>query len=1064
MVYDLTEFSLKDMMTCGAALRSMADGATSMEQVANRIVQFLHENLCDRRTNQPSCVLVRLFKTHPYSKLQPALQKVATAAMPDIIRKVDTKTLTLLASAGVIPEWNSRHLSQGHKTIPLPSPEIVARFPMISQLLKTFGVEVSALLAPSPEVILERRRQIYSVFHVAEARESPYVPAQRDFVIPLGIRSVLGFGGVLLSGELFAVILFSRVPIPEKTAERFRPLALNALSAVLPFDDGAVFEGAPQPSFGSERRALEFQIRTLGQILEVQEQSVSEQSERMERALRDVEKGIAERRELEQERDRFFELSLDMLCVASLDGYFRRVNRSFSRILGYSEEELVSRPFLDLIHPDDRKATTQAVEQLAHGSDVFHFENRYRCKDGSYKWLSWATPAPRPDDELLYAVARDVTEQKEAEEALQKAMRAAEEANRAKSEFVANMSHEIRTPLNGVIGMTELLLNTELKPAQREYVETIVQSADSLLLLINDILDFSKIEAGRMELSSDEFSLEETVDETMGALANRAHNKGLELACQVQAGVPDRLFGDRVRLRQILTNLVDNAIKFTEKGEVVVRVSVESLTDHDVCLRFAVADTGIGIPPEKQRRIFEAFSQADSSTTKRYGGTGLGLTISSRLTRMMGGTIWVESEVHHGSVFFCALPFPLVQTRSRPVEESLGRLEGIRVIVVDDNATNREILRGTLLCWGMRPTVVESGEAALKALRRPREEFAIALVDLFMPEVDGFTLSRQIREDPALSKIPIILLTSGGHPEEQVRSEELGIASCLRKPVRRSKLLDAIVRASGVVSLEESESLPPTVESPHRHGRLRVLLAEDGLVNQKLVIELLKQRGHSVVVTSNGREAVAAAESADFDLALMDVQMPEMDGLEATRLIRERERKTGKRIPIIAMTAHAMKGDRELCLEAGMDEYLAKPVRAKELFDVVARVVGESGGVMSEPPADSSSIDMGAALDFVRGDSKLLRELAEIALQECPSLMKGIREAVASAEAKALLSHSHRLKSTVHMFGATDAGKHAKQLEQMGMDGDLASASDVLAELEPKVDTLLAALREYLGT
>ena len=537
-----------------------------------------------------------------------------------------------------------------------------------------------------------------------------------------------------------------------------------------------------------------------------------------------------------------------------------------------------------------------------------------------------------------------IRELKTTQEELALAKEEAEKANQAKSLFLANMSHDIRTPMNGIIGMTDLCLDTELDDEQKEYLGMVKSSADSLLSLLNDILDFSKIEGDMLELEQIDFNLNNAVEDTVRSLAFLAHNKGLELACRIHRDVPVALVGDPGRLRQVIVNLAGNSLKFTEKGEVIVEVKLEAENEDDVLLHFLVRDTGIGIPREKQEKIFEAFSQADESTTRQYGGTGLGLDISSKLASMMGGKIWVESEPGEGSTFQFTAKFGLQKMPLSHRKLEMPDLKGLPVLMIDDNATNRQILEEILIGWKMAPTIVESVDVlgALEDAGRSGRPFSLVLLDAHVSEKDGFEIAVKINENPEWAAPMIMMTSSVGMRGDAEKCRKLGIAAYLTKPIKRSELFDAILTVLDIQGAEPGTKGLVTKHSIRESKtQRRILLAEDNVVNQRLAVKLLTKRGHHVTVAENGKEAVAAFIKEPFDLILMDVQMPEMDGFEATAVIREREKETGGRIPIIAMTAHAMKGDRERCLEAGMDEYVSKPIRPQAVVDAIESVIKE---------------------------------------------------------------------------------------------------------------------------
>ena len=750
----------------------------------------------------------------------------------------------------------------------------------------------------------------------------------------------------------------------------------------------------------------------------------------------------------------------DALIVVDARGCVTMANDAACTLFGCREAELISSPLARYVDGGTGWPSKSA--------EVRNERITFLARSGTRIPMSVSVAMlAGPDGEAVGSVwlAHDMRDQLRLLEEMEAARDTAVDANRIKSEFLANMSHEIRTPMNAIIGFTDLVLESALGAEQREYLGHVRQSSEALLAIINEVLDLSKIEAGKLRLDHAPFSLRQTVHAVLGGMAIRADEKKLELAVDVRSHVPDAVVGDMSRLRQVLLNLVGNAIKFTERGEVVVRVTTESdVGGEGTTLRFSVADTGIGIPVDKHRLVFQAFTQADGSMTRRYEGTGLGLAIASQLVEMMGGRIWLDSTVGEGSTFHFTARVGL-QRDALSLPSPSATLTGLRVLVVDDSATVRGIVVDMLNACGAHPVAVDGGTAGLAALREAHQAgnpFGLALVDVTMPAMDGFELARQVLDEPTLRQTRVILLTASNRPDDAARCRAMGVAGCLRKPVSTSGLLDAIQVVLGDLNDAAAADVAAGPQSTSRP--LQVLVVEDNPTNRRMLTVLLEKRGYTALAVEDGLQAIAAIQAGSFDVVLMDVQMPRMDGLTATAGIRAREKHTRTRLPIIALTAHAMNGDRERCIAAGMDAYVSKPVAAEELFRVMHAVVtGARNATSAERPSTAAPVHVEAVLRQVGGNRAALAEVIDSFRKDSARTLDTLRSALARRDGNTVESAAHRLRAALTTVVAPDAAAAALRLEEIGREGDFRSAAEAWTRLTSELERLepqLAALGE----
>lgn len=766
------------------------------------------------------------------------------------------------------------------------------------------------------------------------------------------------------------------------------------------------------------------------------------------------------------------------------EGVIKTWNQGATELYGYAPADVEGK-HAAMLFPLQRRIELDRFLQLArrgqHGRSIDSVHVHQTGKNVSVA-IS-ASPIKDADDKIVGCAlfANDVIDRVRVADAMRDALEEAERANRIKSEFLANVSHELRTPMNAIVGMTELAIEENTTPELKDYLETTRSAAESLLSLVNDILDISKLESGRFELDETEFEIRELLDNTLKVLGSRAYQKGLELACHVAPEVPQVVYGDPVRLRQVLTNLIGNAIKFTDQGEVVIDVSLDVMRGKTCILRFSVSDTGIGISDSDQKEIFQPFTQVDSSSTRSVAGTGLGLAIASHLINCLHGHLWVQSEIGVGSIFYFTAQLSVGDdSKTVPSEKETrdASLVGMRVLIADDNQTSREILSESLGTWQMEPSLAEGGEIALRMLRAASNEgepYKLAIIDALMPDMDGFKLIKEIDADPALNTEVILMITPTDRLTFAERCENAKPAAFLDKPFSQSGTYNAIAKALKLMPLVKTGADALSQSDPNY--TLRILLAEDTSANRKVVLRVLSKRGHEIKVAHNGREAVEMFRHEEFDVVLMDVQMPSMDGLQATEAIREHENFSGRRsrIPIIAMTAHAMRGDREKCIAAGMDDYLSKPIDIRELVRVVERHGGAAASEEWEPMSDEGqsngsisveqnkapAIDLSEALQRLRGDKQLLAELIEFFLEDYSGLLQDIDGALATRAWPELVRQAHSLKGLIANFESGTAWQTAAAMEQAAKNEDLETALSLQGKLRSTTECLAKSLQGF---
>ncbi|MBF0588323.1 MAG: response regulator [Magnetococcales bacterium] len=1045
-MFDFQNFTLQSMTRCGQQIEQGCAPATTLEQASTLISRFFFDHFIDRKNDEKSCVLVQCFCVQAFKTLDGVLREAAIQSMSPINIAPNAKFLTLMGTAGVEADWCFPERAEEHLATPLVDEKQVMANPMLRHLLYQLEINPKHLINPTSKQMETLSETTFNLFHIAQAQGSAYIPDQKRMIRPYGVRSLLGITNALPTGNLYLTLIYSKTPIPYRTAHLFRNIALNIKMALVPAMSARYLLDEMRESYQTRykndaRMQLETRGDTYHKLLDIFRETAIEQANRHHHMLAYAH-GIL--------------TSLEDLVLVTHRGFVESVN--LDHWLGYAKGDLMGRPLEETLREVRAIVfTPRLINKLRREGTLSAVETALLDRSGeSIPMLISASMMESGDighGERLIYVCKNISEFKSAQQELhskEAELLAAESTNRAKSEFLANMSHEIRTPMNAVIGLTDLALQHHPTPDIQDYLTKISSASRSLLRIINDILDFSKIEAGKLDLESQPFLLRETFENLADLFRAQAAEKGVELILCVAEACRFQLVGDSLRLEQILMNLIGNALKFTQNGEIEVQVESTRETASYLMLRFSVRDTGVGMTPEQVKRIFGAFSQADSSTTRKYGGAGLGLTISRRLTAMMGGDLWVESRRHQGSTFFFTARFG---RRLKPETEQLippDKILHLRVLVVDDNPAARNAICRMLNAFGLQTTSAASGKEAIRCLQQHAESpMQLALVDKEMPHMDGLETCRRLKAVNPVSALKTVLM----HPFDPNTSQNQhrfhsAINAKLIKPVNCALLFETIMGLFG-------QPLPPSLRTqvPNLNtervveciGGARVLLVEDNPINQQVAGEILAGVGLTVAFADNGRIAIEKVEVGAFDVVLMDIQMPEMDGYAATAAIRAMPPPC-KGLPILAMTAHAMSGDRERCLSAGMDDYITKPIDRSKLYAALVRWIKPrdrsappsvtpsqtAATPQSVLPASMPGIDLPSALDRLGGNRTLLESLLRTFHSDHADAHQTLTQTLAGQRADdqaQARQQAHAIKGIAGNLSATGLFEVAKALE-----------------------------------